>query len=139
VPDIADCVVDLIETGRALRAAGLRIIHTLLVSPTELIANPASAEDPVKRRAMDQICTLLMGTLEARGKVLVKLNVPDDRLDEVARRLPSLRSPTVSKLAGGGYAVETVVLKEEINTLIPELKELGASDILELALAKIVH
>ncbi len=140
VPDIADCVVELTETGRALRAAGLRIIHTLLVSHTELIANPASAADPEKRRAMDQIYTLLMGTLEAREKVLVKLNVGADRFDAVLERLPALRSPTVSELAGnGGFAIETVVLKDEINTLIPELKELGATDILELALAKIVH
>jgi ATP phosphoribosyltransferase len=81
-----------------------------------------------------------MGTLEAREKVLVKLNVSAERRAAVLGRLPSLRSPTVSELAGdGGYAIETVVLKEEINTLIPELKELGASDILELALAKIVH
>jgi ATP phosphoribosyltransferase len=140
VPDIADCVVELTETGRALRAAGLRSIHTLLVSHTELIANPTSAADPEKRRAMEQIYTLLMGTLEARGKVLVKLNVSAERCAAVIERLPSLRAPTVSELAGdGGYAIETVVLKDEINTLIPELKELGASDILELALAKIVH
>ena len=75
VPDIADAVVDMTETGSALRAAGLRIIETLLVSPTELIANPAAAADPAKRHAMEQILTLLQGTLEARGKVLVKLNV----------------------------------------------------------------
>lgn len=140
VPDIADCVVELTETGRALRAAGLRSIHVLLVSYTELIANPASAADPEKRRAMEQIYTLLMGTLEAREKVLVKLNVSAERRAAVLERLPSLRSPTVAELAGdGGFAIETVVLKDEINTLIPELKELGASDILELALAKIVH
>jgi ATP phosphoribosyltransferase len=140
VPDIADCVVELTETGRALRAAGLRSIHTLLVSYTELIANPTSAAEPEKRRAMEQIYTLLMGTLEAREKVLVKLNVSAERRAAVLERLPSLRSPTISELAGnGGYAIETVVLKDEINTLIPELKELGASDILELALAKIVH
>jgi ATP phosphoribosyltransferase len=140
VPDIADCVVELTETGRAIRAAGLRAVHTLLVSHTELVANPDAAADPEKRRAMDQIATLLMGTLEAREKVLVKLNVSAERRAAVIDRLPSLRAPTVSELAGeGGFAVETVVLKEEINTLIPELKELGASDILELALAKIVH
>jgi ATP phosphoribosyltransferase len=140
VPDIADCVVELTETGRALRAAGLRIIHTLLISHTELIANAEAASDPEKRRAMDQIYTLLMGTLEAREKVLVKLNVSAERMAAVLERLPSLRSPTVSELAGGGgFAIETVVMKDEINTLIPELKELGASDILELALAKIVH
>ena len=75
VPDIADAVVEITETGRALRAAGLRIIETLLVSHTELIANPAAAADPDKRHAMDQLLTLLQGALEARGKVLVKLNV----------------------------------------------------------------
>ncbi len=140
VPDIADCVVELTETGRALRAAGLRIIDTLLVSFTELIANPAATADPEKRRAMEQVYTLLMGTLEAREKVLVKLNVAAERRAAVLDRLPSLRSPTVSQLAGnGGFAIETVVMKDEINTLIPELKELGATDILELALAKIVH
>jgi ATP phosphoribosyltransferase len=140
VPDIADCVVEITETGRALRAAGLRVIDTLLVSHTELIANPAAAADPVKRHAMQQLLTLLQGTLEAREKVLVKLNVPADRLDAVIGVLPSLRAPTVSELSGGGaFALETVVPKAEINTLIPALKDQGATDILELALSKIVH
>jgi ATP phosphoribosyltransferase len=140
VPDIADCVVEITETGRALRAAGLRVIDTLLLSHTELIANPASAADPVKRHAMEQLLTLLQGTLEAREKVLVKLNVPAERLDAVISVLPALRAPTVSELSGGGgFALETVVPKAEINTLIPALKDQGATDILELALAKIVH
>jgi ATP phosphoribosyltransferase len=140
VPDIADCVVEITETGRALRAAGLKIVETLLVSHTELIANPESAEDPYKRHAMEQLLTLLQGTLEARGKVLVKLNVPAEQLPDVIELLPSLRSPTVSELfGGGGFAVETVVLKSEINVLIPALKDRGATDIIELALSKIVH
>ena len=140
VPDIADAVVELTETGRALRAAGLRSIHTLLVSHTELIANPASWADPVKRHAMEQLLTLLQGALEARDKVLVKLNVSAGQLPGVIDQLPSLRSPTVSELfGGGGFAVETVVPKSEINTLIPALKDRGATDIIELALSKIVH
>jgi ATP phosphoribosyltransferase len=140
VPDIADCVVEITETGRALRAAGLRVIDTLLISHTELIANPAAAADPAKRHAMEQLLTLLQGTLEAREKVLVKLNVPVDRLDAVIALLPALRTPTVSELSGGGgFALETVVPKAEINTLIPALKDHGASDILEVALSKIVH
>ena len=140
VPEIADCVVEITETGRALRAAGLKIIETLLVSHTELIANPAAAADPAKRHAMEQLLTLLQGVLEARDKVLVKLNVAADRLDDVIDLLPALRSPTVSELfGGGGFAVETVVPKAEINVLIPALKDRGASDIIELALAKIVH
>jgi ATP phosphoribosyltransferase len=140
VPDIADCVVEITETGRALRAAGLKIVETLLVSHTELIANPDAAADPAKRHAMGQLLTLLQGALEARGKVLVKLNVPAEQLPGVIELLPSLRSPTVSELfGGGGYAVETVVPKSEINVLIPALKERGATDIIELALSKIVH
>jgi len=123
-----------------LRAAGLKIVETLLVSHTELIANPAAAKDPDKRHAMDQLFTLLEGSLEARGKVLVKLNVAAAQLPEVIEVLPSLRSPTVSELfGGGGYAVETVVPKSEINVLIPALKDRGATDIIELALSKIVH
>ena len=140
VPDIADCVVEITETGRALRAAGLKIVETLLVSHTELIANPVAAADPAKRHAMEQLLTLLQGALEARGKVLVKLNVAAEQLAGVIEVLPSLRSPTVSELfGGGGFAVETVVRKSEINVLIPALRDRGATDIIELALSKIVH
>jgi ATP phosphoribosyltransferase len=140
VPDIADAVVDMTETGSALRAAGLRVIETLLVSHTELIANPAAAADPVKRHAMEQILTLLQGTLEARGKVLVKLNVSAENLDSVLAVLPAMRAPTISELSGGGaFALETVVPKADINVLIPALRDHGATDILEIALSKIVH
>ena len=140
MPDIADCVVEITETGRALRAAGLKIVETLLVSHTELIANPAAAADPDKRHAMDQLLTLLAGSPGGPGKVLVKLNVAAEHLPGVIEVLPSLRSPTVSELfGGGGFAVETVVPKSEINVLIPALKDRGATDIIELALSKIVH
>ncbi len=140
VPDIVDCIVDITETGRALRAAGLKIIDTILVSSTELVANPEAHADQAKRHAMQQLLTLLRGTLEARGKVLVKLNVADGDLPTVLDLLPAMKSPTVSQLAGaGGWAVETVVPKGEINTLIPALKDAGASDIIELPLSKIVH
>jgi ATP phosphoribosyltransferase len=140
VPDIADAVVEITETGRALRAAGLRILDTMLVSYTELIANPTAHQDPDKRKAMEQIQILLSGALEARGRVLLKLNVDASDLDAVIALLPALKSPTVSKLFGeDGYAVETVVAKAEINTLIPALKDAGAMGIIELPLSKIVH
>ena len=140
VPDIVDCIVDITETGRALRAAGLKIIDTMLSSYTELIANPAAHGDPDKRHAMHQLRTLLEGVLEARGKVLVKLNVQAANLEEVIGLLPSMKSPTVNELyAGAGYAVETVVPKHDINVLIPALKDAGASDVIELPIAKIVH
>jgi ATP phosphoribosyltransferase len=139
IPDIADCVVDITETGRALRAAGLRIIDTMLTSYTELIANRASWEDPAKRHAMEQVLTLLNGTLEARGKVLLKLNVARANMDAVLALLPSAKSPTVAQLASGDYAVESVVAKAGINTLIPALIDAGASDLLEIPISKIVH
>jgi len=140
IPDIVDCIVDLTETGRALRAAGLKIIGEILTSHTELIANPVSYADADKQHAMHQLRTLLQGTLEARGKVLVKLNVSDGALDAVIDRLPAMKAPTVSKLwGGGGFALEAVVLKSEINTLIPALVDAGATDIVELPIAKIIH
>lgn len=140
IPEIADAVVEITETGRALRAAGLRVLDTILVSYTELIANPIAYADADKRKAMEQLQTLLSGALEARGRVLVKLNVDEANLDRVIDLLPALKSPTVSKLHGeDGYAVETVVAKSEINVLIPALKEHGATGILELPISKIVQ
>ena len=141
VPDIADAVVEITETGRALRAAGLKVLDTMLLSFTELIANPTSHADPEKRKAMEQLQTLLAGALEARGRVLLKLNVDEASLASVIDLLPALKAPTVSKLFGAddAYAVETVVAKNEINILIPELKERGATGIIELPIAKIVH
>ena len=139
IPDIADCVVDITETGRALRAAGLRIIDTMLTSYTELIANKESFADPVKRHAMEQIMTLLTGTLEARDKVLLKLNVSENAMEKVLALLPAAKSPTVSRLASGDYAIESVVTKRGINTLIPDLIDAGASDLLEIPISKIIH
>ncbi len=140
VPEIADAVVEITETGRALEAASLRVLEVVLESYPELIANRDSAADPDKARAMAQILTLLQGALDARGNVLVKLNVSTSDLDAVIKLLPSMKAPTVSQLSGdSGYAIETVVKKNEINVLLPALKEAGATDILELALSKIVH
>jgi ATP phosphoribosyltransferase len=139
IPDIADCVVDITETGRALRAAGLRVIDTILTSFTEVVANPASHADPAKRKAMEQLMTLLNGALEARGKVLLKVNVAADRLDAVLAVMPASKSPTVNQLANGDYAVESVVPKAGINLVIPALTEAGATDLLEIPISKIVH
>jgi ATP phosphoribosyltransferase len=140
VPDIADAVVEITETGRALRAAGLRIVDTILVSHTELVANPQAYADPSRRAAMEQLRTLLTGTLEARGRVLLKLNVERECLDAVIALVPTLKAPTVSQLHGQeAFAVETVVAKSEINVLIPALRDAGAEDIIEIPIAKIVH
>jgi ATP phosphoribosyltransferase len=140
IPDIVDAIVDLTETGSSLRKAGLKIIETLLTSRTELIANRAAYEDPEKRAAMEDVLVLIQGALRARGQVLLKLNVPDDRLEDVLAVLPAMASPTVMPLARSEmHALETVVAKQGVNTLIPSLKAAGARDILELPISKIVE
>jgi ATP phosphoribosyltransferase len=139
VPDIVDAIVDLTETGSSLRRNGLRILDTLLTSYTELVANADAHADPVKRAAMDDIALLLRGAIEARGNVLLKLNVPAAQLAAVTEMLPALSSPTITALARGDMnAVETVVPKRSVNTLIPALKSAGARDILEIPISKIV-
>jgi ATP phosphoribosyltransferase len=139
VPDIVDAIVDLTETGSSLRKNGLRILETILTSYTELVACKASYEDPEKRAAMEDIALLLQGAIRARGQVLLKLNVPADKLAAVSSMLPAMSSPTITQLASGGMnAVETVVPKRGVNTLIPALKAAGAQDILEIPISKIV-
>jgi ATP phosphoribosyltransferase len=138
VPEIVDAIVDVTETGSTLRAHGMKIIETLLTSDPVLVANLEAAADPVKRAAMDDITTLLLGALRAEGRVLIKLNVSDADLDAVIAVVPSMKAPTVSPLAGGGYAIETVAEKRGVNRLIPRLLAAGATDILELPISKIV-
>ena len=138
VPEIVDAIVDITETGSTLRAHGMKIIDTLMTSEPVLVANRDSAADPAKRAAMDDIITLLLGALRAEGRVLIKLNVSEADLAAVLEVVPAMKSPTVSRLQEGGYAIETVAEKRQVNTLIPLLKARGASDILELPISKIV-
>jgi len=140
VPDIVDAIVDLTETGDSLVRNGLRILDTLLTSYTELIANHDAYADPVKRAAMEDVALLLRGAINARGNVLLKLNVGAADLAAVTAILPSMSSPTVTSLARGGmHAVEAVVPKRGVNTLIPALKAAGGRDILEIPISKIVE
>lgn len=140
VPDIVDAIVDLTETGSSLRRNGLRILHTLLTSYTELIANQDSYADPGKLAAMEDVALLLRGAIRARGNVLLKLNVAAAQLAAVAQMLPAMSSPTITSLARGDMnAVEAVVPKRGVNTLIPALRAAGARDILEIPISKIVE
>ncbi len=140
VPDLMDVVVDLTETGTTLRKNGLKIIGQIMESYTTIIANSASFENPVKRKEIEEIVTLLMGVIDARNKVLISMNVPATSLESIVATLPALKKPTVAKLHGIDYfSLETVVLKSVVNTLIPELKAAGAEDILEIPITKIVR
>ncbi len=140
VPDLMDVVVDLTETGSTLRRNGLKVIGQIMESYTVIIANRESFEDPEKRRAIEEITTLLLGVIEARRQVLLSMNVPAGSMENVIAALPALKRPTVSRLHGiDYYSVETVVNKRDVNTLIPGLKAAGAEDILEIPITKIVR
>lgn len=139
IPEMADAVVELTETGGTIRKHGLSIIDTVLESTTRLIANRESHSDPEKRRLMEELRLLVLGALNARGRVLIKFNVAEKDLDAVVKVLPSLKAPTLSRLLDKEYyAVESVVEKKGINLLIPELVKRGAEDIIELPITKIV-
>ncbi len=139
VPDLVDAIVDVTETGSSIKANRLRIVDTLLTSFPHLYANPAAAADPWKREKLDRIALLLKAALGARGKVGLKMNLPQPRLEELLQRLPSLRRPTVAQLAEDGWvAVETVIDETVVRDIIPDLKRLGAEGIIEYPLNKIV-
>ena len=140
VPDLMDVVVDLTETGSTLKRNGLKIIGQIMESHTALLANHESLRDPEKRKAIEEITTLLLGVIEARHQALLTMNVPAAALDRVIDVLPAMKKPTVSRLHGIDYfSIQTVVQKGLVNGLIPHLKDAGAEDILEIPIAKIVR
>lgn len=140
VPDMMDALVDLTETGSTLRRNGLKIIDVVLTSTTRLLASKEAWADPEKRREIEEIRTLLLGVIEARGRVLLSMNVPQGKLDAVIACLPAMKHPTVSKLYGSDdLEVTTVADKATVNILIPQLKAAGAEDILEIPISKIVR
>lgn len=140
VPEMMDALVDLTETGSTLRRNGLKIIDVILTSTTRLVANKDSWADPVKRREIEEIRTLLLGVIDARGRVLLSMNVPAGSLESVVAVLPAMKRPTVNPLYGSeDFEVTTVADKCSVNTLIPALKAAGAEDILEIPITKIVR
>lgn len=141
---LVDAVVELTETGQTLRANGLRIIDTICQSTTQLIANRAAWRNPWKRRKIESLKTLLLGAVEAEGKVGVKLNVSKTDLNRVIKTLPAMKRPTVSQLwkEGGGeewWAVEVVIEERQVKELVPRLKAAGARDIIEYPLNKVIY
>lgn len=138
-PELVDAIVDLTETGSSLRANNLRIMDTILTSTTRLIANRKSWADPKKREKIFQISTLLQGALAAKSRVLLKLNCPADKLEEVTSALPALRAPTVNKLRDADwFAVEAVVEEKVVRDIILPLRSAGATGIIELPLNKVI-
>jgi ATP phosphoribosyltransferase len=139
VEGLVDAVVEVTETGSTIKANKLRIIHELMKTNTQLIANRASWNDTWKRKKIEQIKTMLTGSLQAMGKVGLKLNVSKENLKRVMALLPSLKSPTISSLSSQGwFAVESIVDAKSMRDLIPVLLEAGAQGIIEYPLNKVV-
>lgn len=139
VEGVVDAIVEVTETGSTLRANKLKIIHELMKTNTQLIANKEAWNDPWKRKKIEQIRMLLNGSLQALDKVGIKLNVSKENLSAVMKLLPSLKAPTVSGLFNQEwYAVETIVGKNKVRELIPRLQEAGAEGIIEYPLNKVI-
>jgi ATP phosphoribosyltransferase len=139
VEGLVDAIVEVTETGSTIRANKLRIVHELMQTNTQLIANPSAWEDPWKRQKIEQIRMLLNGALQAMGKVGLKLNVSKENLGRVVLLLPSLKAPTISNLySEEWFAVETIVNAGIVRDLIPLLREAGAEGIIEYPLNKVI-
>ena len=139
VEGLVDAIVEVTETGSTIKANKLRIIHDLMKTNTQLIANRASWNDPWKRKKIEQIRTLLIGSLQAMGKVGIKLNVSKENLEKVMSLLPSLKAPTISSLySEEWFAIESVIDTGIVRDLIPVLLEAGAQGIIEYPLNKVI-
>ena len=138
-PDDADLIIDNTSTGRTLLEHKLKIHEVLLESSTRFVANKKALKDPKKFERIQQILTLFQSILDARGRVMLEMNVPAEQLESIIRFLPAMRSPTIATLFGNqGHAVKVVVKKAEAVDLIPKLKKMGATDILEYDFRKVV-
>lgn len=138
-PYLADAIVELTETGSSLRANNLRIIETILVSSTRFVANKKAWTNKWKKQKMENIVLLLKGALAAEEKVGLKMNVPEKSMKRVMTLLSAMHSPTISQLSDRGwYALEVVIDERTVRDIIPKLKSVGASGIIEYPLNKVI-
>lgn len=139
VSGLADAIVEVTETESTIRAHGLRVIHELMQSNTQLIASKEAMADPWKREKIENIAMLLQGALRADRIVGLKLNIPHTKLDELIEMLPSVTAPTVAQLyKQDWFSVETVISEHQVRDLVPKLKKAGAKGIIEYALNKVI-
>ncbi len=137
---LAQILIDNTSTGSSLRANNLKIVDTLMTSSTRMYASKEALKDPAKKQKIMELKMLFESVLNARGRVMLEMNVAKDKFNGLIKALPSMKSPTVSPLFGDdGYAVKIAVKKSEVPTLLPKLQALGATDILEYALRKVVR
>jgi ATP phosphoribosyltransferase len=137
-PDDADMIIDNTSSGQTLKDNGLKIIGTLLESSTRFVASKAALANAEKKRRIEELVMLFGAVLDGRDRVMLEMNIPKEQFESLAS-LPAMRSPTVAPLYGdAGYAVKIAVKKHEVPDIIPKLKKLGAIDIVEYDLRKVV-
>ena len=137
-PEDADLIVDNAATGQTLKQNGLKIVERLMRSSTRFIASPISLRRPEVRQLAEDLVLLMRGVRAAASRVMLEMNVANGNLDEVIRLLPAMKSPTVSLLADGSHVLKAAVPQSEVPRLVPRLKQLGASDILEYPIRKVI-
>ncbi len=139
-PELVDAIVEVTESGSSLRANKLRIVDTVLTSTVRLIANKASYEDPWKKEKMESIAMLLRGAIQANDKVGLKFNLRKEQVEAVREILPAMKRPTISPLVGNQWvALETILDKKIVRSIIPRLRKAGAEDIIEYPLNKVIY
>ena len=140
VPDLVDAIVDVTETGSSLRANKLRILVTIMESSPQFIANRDALNDPWKKAKIDTVTLMLKAAYDARGKVGLKMNLPEAKLAELLKTVPALRNPTVAQLAIPEWvAIDTIADEKTVREIVPILKSLGAEGIIEYPLNKLVY
>lgn len=138
-PDDADMIIDNTASGQTLKDNGLRIVDTLLESSTRFVASKAAMANKEKQGRIEELAMLFKAVLDGRERVMLEMNLPKQDFEKIVATLPAMRSPSVSPLYGEqGYAVKIAVKKDEIPDLIPRLKKLGAADIVEYDLRKVI-
>ena len=138
-PDDADMIIDNTSSGQTLKDNGLKIIACLMRSSTRFVASKVAMADPEKRGRIEELAMLFRAVLDGRDRVMLEMNVSEDDFNDLVTGLPAMRSPTVSPLSGNdGFAIKIAVKKGEVPELIPRLKKLGANDIVEYELRKVV-
>lgn len=136
---IAQVLIDNTSTGSSLKANRLKIVDTLMESSTRMYASKEAMADPEKKQKIMELKMLFETVLNARSRVMLEMNVSEKDFEGLIKGIPSMKSPTVSPLFGGnGYAVKIAVKKSEVPTLLPQLQKLGASDIVEYELRKVM-
>ena len=136
---IAQILIDNTSTGSSLKANRLKIVDTLMESSTRMYASKAAMADPAKKQKIMELKMLFETVLNARSRVMLEMNCSEDKFETLIKGIPSMKSPTVSPLFGGnGYAIKIAVKKSEVPTLLPKLQSLGATDIVEYELRKVM-